>query len=110
MLSDLEFIRYSRSLMLGDDGDKRQLRLKNARVLLLGLGGLGCPVATTLVGAGIGQLTLVDGDRVELSNLPRQSLYQTTDIGKPKAEVAAARLPLRSMATAPTVPIFQAGS
>lgn len=95
-LSDAEFIRYSRSLMLGDDGDKRQLRLKNARVLLLGLGGLGCPVATTLVGAGIGQLTLVDGDKVELSNLPRQSLYQTTDIGKPKAEVAAARLHLHN--------------
>ncbi len=95
-LSDAEFIRYSRSLMLGDDGDKRQLRLKNARVLLLGLGGLGCPVATTLVGAGIGQLTLVDGDKVELSNLPRQSLYQTTDIGKPKAEVAATRLHLHN--------------
>lgn len=95
-LSDAEFIRYSRSLMLGDDGDRQQLRLKHARVLLLGLGGLGCPVATTLVGAGIGQLTIIDGDNVELSNLPRQSLYQTGDIGKAKAEVAAARLRLQN--------------
>lgn len=95
-LSDAEFIRYSRSLMLADDGDSRQLRLKHARVLILGVGGLGCPVATTLVGAGVGQLTLIDGDKVELSNLPRQSLYQTTDIGKPKAEVAAARLRLQN--------------
>lgn len=91
-LSDAEFIRYSRSLMLADDGDRQQLRLKHGRVLLLGLGGLGCPVATTLVGAGIGQLTLIDGDNVELSNLPRQSLYQTGDIGKAKTAVATGRL------------------
>ena len=91
-LSDAEFVRYSRSLMLADDGDRQQLRLKQARVLLLGLGGLGCPVATTLVGAGIGQLTIIDGDNVELSNLPRQSLYQTGDIGKAKTAVAAGRL------------------
>ncbi len=91
-LSDAEFIRYSRSLMLGETAEARQLRLKQARVLVLGLGGLGCPVATTLVSAGVGALTLIDGDNVELSNLPRQQLYQTSDIGKPKAEVAAARL------------------
>ncbi len=91
-LSDSEFIRYSRSLMLGEDGLERQLRLKQARVLVLGLGGLGCPVASTLVSAGVGALTLIDGDVIELSNLPRQSLYQTSDVGKPKAEVAAARL------------------
>lgn len=91
-LSDSEFIRYSRSLMLGDDGVERQLRLKQARVLLLGLGGLGCPVAGALVSAGVGALTLIDGDVVELSNLPRQQLYQTCDVGKPKAEVAAKRL------------------
>ena len=91
-LSDAEFIRYSRSLMLGEDGEIRQLRLKQAKVLLLGLGGLGCPVATTLVNAGIGAITLIDSDVVELSNLPRQSLYQTSDIGQAKAVVAAARL------------------
>jgi molybdopterin/thiamine biosynthesis adenylyltransferase len=91
-LSDAEFIRYSRSLMLGEDGEIRQLRLKQAKVLLLGVGGLGCPVATTLVNAGIGAITLIDSDVVELSNLPRQSLYQTSEIGQPKAKVAAARL------------------
>jgi len=91
-LSDLEFIRYSRSLMLGEAAEAQQLRLKQARVLVLGLGGLGCPVATTLISAGVGTVTLIDGDSVELSNLPRQQLYQTNDVGKPKAEVAAARL------------------
>jgi molybdopterin/thiamine biosynthesis adenylyltransferase len=91
-LSDNEFIRYSRSLMLGDDALERQLRLRQARVLVLGLGGLGCPVASTLISAGVGALTLIDGDVVELSNLPRQQLYQTNDVGKPKAKVAAARL------------------
>lgn len=91
-LSDSEFIRYSRSLMLGDDGLERQTRLQQARVLILGLGGLGCPVASSLVSAGVGALTLIDGDVVELSNLPRQQLYVTSDVGKPKAEVAAARL------------------
>ena len=91
-LSDAEFIRYSRSLMLGETAEARQLRLKQARVLVLGLGGLGCPVATTLVSAGVGALTLIDGDNVELSNLPRQQLYQTSDVGNPKVEVAAARL------------------
>ncbi len=91
-LSDNEFIRYSRSLMLGDDGLERQTRLKQAQVLILGLGGLGCPLASTLVSAGVGALTLIDDDVVELSNLPRQSLYQTHDVGKPKAEVAATRL------------------
>jgi len=91
-LSDSEFIRYSRSLMLGDDGVERQLRLKQARVLIMGIGGLGCPVAGALVSAGVGTLTLIDNDVVELSNLPRQQLYQTSDVGKPKAEVAAKRL------------------
>lgn len=91
-LSDNEFIRYSRSLMLGDDALERQLRLKQARVLILGLGGLGCPVASALVSAGVGALTLIDSDVVELSNLPRQPLYQTSDVGKPKTAVAAARL------------------
>lgn len=91
-LSDSEFIRYSRSLMLGDDALERQLRLKQARVLILGLGGLGCPVASTLASAGVGALTLIDADVVELSNLPRQLLYQTSDVGKPKTEVAAERL------------------
>lgn len=91
-LTDQEFIRYSRSLMCSDAAEAQQLRLKHSSVLLLGLGGLGCPIATTLVGAGVGQLTLIDDDVVELSNLPRQPLYETADIGKRKADVAAAKL------------------
>ncbi len=60
--------------------------------ILIGMGGLGCPAALALAQAGVRQLTLVDGDRVELSNLPRQPWYRTADVGRPKARVAAERL------------------
>jgi adenylyltransferase/sulfurtransferase len=66
--------------------------LAEARILLVGLGGLGTPAAATLVEAGVGRLGLVDPDRVELSNLPRQPLYDERDVGGLKVEVAAARL------------------
>lgn len=92
MLSDHEFIRYSRSLMLGEDGDQRQLALRQSRVLVIGLGGLGAQLATSLVASGVGQLWLFDPDRVELSNLPRQPLYQSADVGRYKTDVALQRL------------------
>lgn len=83
--------RYSRQLLLpGFDG--AQERLRAARVLLVGVGGLGSPLATYLAGAGVGALTLCDGDTVSLSNLQRQTLYATPDVGRDKAAVAAARL------------------
>ncbi len=92
MLSDHEFIRYSRSLMLGEDGEQRQLALRQSRVLVIGLGGLGAQLTTSLVASGVGQLWLFDPDRVELSNLPRQPLYQSADIGRYKTDVALKRL------------------
>jgi len=92
ILSDAEFLYYSRQLLLPDWSESQQLALKHKTVLIIGLGGLGCPVATYLAGAGVGQLWLCDGDKIELSNLPRQPLYRTTDVGAFKAEAAKATL------------------
>ncbi|MEM9989377.1 MAG: HesA/MoeB/ThiF family protein [Pseudomonadota bacterium] len=91
-LSPSERERYKRHLYLPEMGGQGQQKLKAARVLILGLGGLGCPIATYLTAAGIGTLGLCDGDRVELSNLQRQPLYTTKDISHPKVEVAAKAL------------------
>ena len=71
-----------------------QERLRGARALVIGAGALGSPVATYLAAAGVGQIGIVDGDRVELSNLHRQPLHFTPDVGQPKADVAAAKLTL----------------
>lgn len=92
MLSPQEQIRYQRHLSLPEVGEAGQLRLKQARVLLVGVGGLGSPIALYLAAAGVGTLGLVDGDDVALSNLQRQVLYTTAAVGRPKVEVAAERL------------------
>jgi molybdopterin/thiamine biosynthesis adenylyltransferase len=92
MLTDLEFIRYSRQLMLPDFGEPAQLKLKQSKVLLIGCGGLGHAASQYLVSSGIGQLTLVDGDKVELSNLQRQVLFRDADKGFNKAKMAARQL------------------
>jgi molybdopterin/thiamine biosynthesis adenylyltransferase len=92
MLSDLEFIRYSRQLMLPGFGEAAQLKLKQTRVLLIGCGGLGNAASQYLVSSGIGQLTLADGDKVELSNLQRQLLFRDSDKGFNKAKIAARQL------------------
>lgn len=91
-LSPEELGRYDRHLMLSQVGSEGQQRLKNARVLLVGLGGLGSPAALYLAAAGVGCLGLVDGDRVDESNLQRQVLYGTDDVGRGKTEAASARL------------------
>jgi len=83
---------YSRQTRLPGVGIEGQAKLKAARVLIVGAGGLGCPAAMYLAPAGVGSLTLCDGDLVDASNLHRQVLFDYGDIGRPKAETAAARL------------------
>lgn len=84
--------RYGRQTILPEIGLVGQQKLKDCRVLVVGVGGLGCPLATYLAAAGIGTLGLVDPDSVSLDNLHRQPLYLTEDIGEPKAFIAARRL------------------
>jgi molybdopterin/thiamine biosynthesis adenylyltransferase/rhodanese-related sulfurtransferase len=92
IISDHEIERYSRQMLLPDFSLTGQARLKQSSVLVIGAGGLGTPVLSYLAGAGIGKISIVDGDKVELSNLHRQIMYTENDLGKKKAEVIAARL------------------
>ena len=85
-LSESEIQRYSRHIILQDVGGKGQLKLKRAKVLLIGAGGLGSPAALYLAAAGIGTIGLIDGDVVDLSNLQRQIMHSTATLGKPKVE------------------------
>jgi sulfur-carrier protein adenylyltransferase/sulfurtransferase len=91
-LSNAEILRYSRHLILPDVGLGGQRRLKAARVLLVGAGGLGSPLALYLAAAGVGQLGLVDFDVVDVTNLHRQVLHGTRDVGRPKLESARDRI------------------
>jgi len=87
-----QFDRYRRHLSLPEMGVEGQARLLDSSVLLIGAGGLGCPLALYLAAAGVGRIGLVDDDVVDVSNLQRQVLYQTGDVGRPKVEVAAERI------------------
>ena len=87
-----ELIRYQRHLGLAGFGPEAQMRLKGGSVLVIGAGGLGCPALLYLAAAGVGRITIVDDDRVDLSNLQRQVLYAESDAGQPKAAAAARRL------------------
>jgi len=91
-LSNDEIQRYARHLILPDVGVEGQQRLKAARVLIVGAGGLGSPVALYLAAAGVGTLGLVDFDAVDVSNLQRQILHGTKDVGRSKLDSARARL------------------
>lgn len=88
MLNDNDFMRYSRQVMLEDIGLEGQNKLQQARVLIVGLGGLGSPASLYLAGAGIGELILVDDDKLHVSNLQRQILYRTQDIPEAKSDIA----------------------
>lgn len=92
MLSDAEILRYSRHLLLEEVGEPGQQALKNSRVLIIGLGGLGSPAAMYLAAAGVGTLVVADFDSLEVSNLQRQIAYQSDDIGTDKAELMKQRL------------------
>lgn len=87
-LESEEYKRYGRQMILPEVGLHGQLRLKNAKVLLVGVGGLGCPAAAYLAGAGVGTIGLMDGDTVEISNLHRQVAHGTERVGMSKVDSA----------------------
>lgn len=91
-LTDIEKARYSRHILLSEIGMEGQLKLKKARVLVIGSGGLGSPVLLYLSAAGVGHIGIIDHDTVDISNLQRQVLFCIDDVGKNKAEVAKTKL------------------
>jgi molybdopterin/thiamine biosynthesis adenylyltransferase len=92
MLDRSELVRYNRQLLIPDFGEEGQKKLKGSHVVIAGVGGLGCASATYLTAAGVGYITIIDYDVVELSNLNRQVLYWEEDIGKKKVVVAQKKL------------------
>jgi molybdopterin/thiamine biosynthesis adenylyltransferase len=94
--TDEEVERYSRQIVLDEIGYDGQKRLKEGKIAVIGVGGLGSPIALQLTSMGVGSLRIVDRDVVELSNLHRQPLYSSGDIGYPKAEVAEAKMKARN--------------
>ena len=91
-LSSDEYLRYSRHLLIPDVGLQGQLKLKQAAVLIIGAGGLGSPVALYLAAAGVGRIGIVDSDVVDASNLQRQVLHGSAELGQPKVESARRRM------------------
>ncbi len=91
-LRDDQIDRYSRHIILQDVGGKGQEKILASKVLIIGTGGLGAPAALYLAAAGVGTLGLIDGDRVDLSNLQRQVIHFTPDVGKPKVESAREKI------------------
>jgi sulfur-carrier protein adenylyltransferase/sulfurtransferase len=93
-LTKEEIIRYNRQIIIPEIGQGGQEMLRNAKVLVIGAGGLGSPVLMYLAAAGVGALGIADHDEVHISNLQRQILYHTEDITRPKTEAAAERISL----------------
>ncbi len=91
-LSDEQLERYSRQLILSDFSTKSQQKLLSSSVCLVGVGGLGAPVSLYLAAAGVGRIALIDHDTIDISNLQRQVLYQKSECGKSKAELASKHL------------------
>jgi adenylyltransferase/sulfurtransferase len=91
-MDDAQLLRYSRHILLDELGPDAQAKFAAAHVLVVGMGGLGTPAAHFLAAAGIGEITICDADHVDLTNLQRQVLYSTADIGMSKVDAAAQRL------------------
>lgn len=91
-MDDAQLLRYSRHILLDELGPDAQAKFAAAHALVIGVGGLGAPVAQFLTAAGVGTITLCDADRVDLTNLQRQILYATADVGHRKVDAATARL------------------
>jgi molybdopterin/thiamine biosynthesis adenylyltransferase len=91
-LSQREIRRYSKQIMIPEIGIKGQEKLKLAKVLVVGAGGLGCPVLQYLAAAGVGKISIAEFDMVDEANLQRQVLYGSTDVGKLKSIIAKSRL------------------
>lgn len=91
-ISKSDFERYKRQIVLNEVGTDGQLKISNAKVLVIGAGGLSCPALQYLVGAGVGTIGIVDYDIVSLSNIHRQILYSPEDVNKPKAQIATEKL------------------
>jgi molybdopterin/thiamine biosynthesis adenylyltransferase len=107
MLSTIEQERYSRHLLLDNFGESGQEKMLQGKVLLVGAGGLGCPVLQYLTAMGIGHIGVMDADRVSLSNLQRQILFSEDEIGQLKVEVACAKMAkLNSSVHFETYPFF----
>lgn len=105
MLTEEQIQRYSRQIILKDVGGKGQQKLLDGRVLLIGVGGLGAPIALYLAAAGVGTIGIADADNVDISNLQRQVIHFTPDIGKPKVISAAEKM--RAINTDVTVNTYQ---
>ncbi|KQR86215.1 HesA/MoeB/ThiF family protein [Sphingomonas sp. Leaf343] len=88
-LSDEELARYARHIVLREVGGSGQMRIRGASVAIVGCGGIGSPAIQYLAAAGVGRLVLIDGDRVDLSNLQRQTIFSAADVGESKAAAAA---------------------
>jgi len=91
-VDDQQLLRYSRHILLDEFGVEGQRRLRASHALIIGAGGLGCPAALYLASSGIGRITIVDADRVDLTNLQRQVLYRTASVGERKVDAARAAL------------------
>ena len=86
-LKDKEIERYSRQIIIKNIGINGQKKIKKSKILIVGLGGLGCPAAEYLSRAGVGTLGLIDNDKINLSNIHRQTMFTTKDINKYKVDV-----------------------
>lgn len=94
MIAFNDFLRYNRQIMLPEIGEIGQKRISESRVLVIGAGGLGCPILQYLTAAGVGTIGIIDFDKIELHNLQRQILYNDTQLGQPKAIIAESVLKL----------------